>query len=135
MQALGFEIAQFGREQREGTGTIMAIQDIAEKLKSRVASGGFDRSVKFDTGADGVIVIDGASVSTTCSSIWLPTCAVVPLMIDPAASSGEIVPPRSYASGFRKPSNNGTASNCCATAQHPDQSTVEDMLPLVGWRC
>ena len=43
----------------------MSIQEIAEKIKSRVASSGFDRSVKFDTGSDGVIVIDGATVSTT----------------------------------------------------------------------
>ena len=43
----------------------MGIQDIADKMKTRVASAGFDRSVKFDTGADGVIVIDGATVSTT----------------------------------------------------------------------
>ena len=42
----------------------MSIQDIAAKLKSRVESSGFDRSVKFDTGADGVIVIDGGSIST-----------------------------------------------------------------------
>ena len=38
----------------------MSIQDIAEKMRARVESSGFDRSVKFDTGADGVIVIDGA---------------------------------------------------------------------------
>ncbi len=43
----------------------MGIQDIAAKLKSRVEAGGFDRSVKFDTGGDGVIVIDGSSLSTT----------------------------------------------------------------------
>lgn len=43
----------------------MAIQDIVATLKPRVESGGFDRSVKFDTGADGVIVIDGSSISTT----------------------------------------------------------------------
>ena len=42
----------------------MSIQDIAAKLKSRVESAGFDRSVKFDTGADGVIVIDGGTIST-----------------------------------------------------------------------
>lgn len=42
----------------------MSIQDIAAKLKSRVESSGFDRSVKFDTGADGVIVIDGGTIST-----------------------------------------------------------------------
>ncbi|HTV67127.1 MAG TPA: SCP2 sterol-binding domain-containing protein [Rhizobiaceae bacterium] len=43
----------------------MSIQDIAAKLKSKVESAGFERSVKFDTGADGVIVIDGNTISTT----------------------------------------------------------------------
>lgn len=43
----------------------MGIEDIAARLKPRVEAGGFDRSVKFDTGGDGVIVIDGATISTT----------------------------------------------------------------------
>jgi putative sterol carrier protein len=43
----------------------MGIQDIAAKLKARVESSGFDRSVKFDTGDDGVIVVDGNTISTT----------------------------------------------------------------------
>ncbi len=43
----------------------MTIQAIADKMKDKVASAGFDRSVKFDTGQDGVIVIDGATISTT----------------------------------------------------------------------
>jgi putative sterol carrier protein len=43
----------------------MGIQDIAAKLKSRVESGGFERSVKFDTGSDGVIVVNGSTLSTT----------------------------------------------------------------------
>ena len=43
----------------------MGIQQIAEQIKPKVESSGFDRSVKFDTGADGVIVIDGATISTT----------------------------------------------------------------------
>jgi len=43
----------------------MGIQDIAAKLKPRVESGGFDRSVKFDTGGDGVIVINGNTISTS----------------------------------------------------------------------
>lgn len=42
----------------------MSIQDIADRLKPQVASAGFDRSVKLDTGADGVLLIDGATVST-----------------------------------------------------------------------
>ncbi len=48
----------------------MSVQEIAEKIKSRVASSGFDRSVKFDTGGDGVIVIDtgnsGGSSADCC---------------------------------------------------------------------
>lgn len=43
----------------------MSIQDVVNTIKGRVESSGFDRSVKFDTGGDGVIVIDGASISTT----------------------------------------------------------------------
>lgn len=43
----------------------MGIQDIAAKLKPRVEASSFDRSVKFDTSGDGVIVIDGNTISTT----------------------------------------------------------------------
>ena len=43
----------------------MSIQAVADQIKSKVESSGFDRSVKFDTGGDGVIVIDGSSLSTT----------------------------------------------------------------------
>jgi len=42
----------------------MGVQQIAEQIKPKVEAAGFERSVKFDTGADGVIVIDGASIST-----------------------------------------------------------------------
>lgn len=42
----------------------MSIEDIAATLKPRVEASSFDRSVKFDTGGDGVIVIDGTSIST-----------------------------------------------------------------------
>ena len=45
-------------------GRIMGIQDIAAKLKPRVESGSFDGSVKLDTGGDGVIVINGSTIST-----------------------------------------------------------------------
>lgn len=43
----------------------MGVQQIADQIRPKVEAAGFDRSVKFDTGADGVIVIDGASISTT----------------------------------------------------------------------
>ena len=42
----------------------MGVQEIADQIKPKVESAGFDRSVKFDTGADGVIVIDGSTIST-----------------------------------------------------------------------
>lgn len=42
----------------------MGVQQIADQIRPKVESAGFDRSVKFDTGADGVLVIDGATVST-----------------------------------------------------------------------
>jgi putative sterol carrier protein len=43
----------------------MGVQQIADQIKPKVESAGFERSVKFDTGADGVIVIDGATIATT----------------------------------------------------------------------
>ena len=43
----------------------MGVQQIADQIKPKVEAAGFDRSVKFDTGGDGVIVIDGATISTT----------------------------------------------------------------------
>ena len=43
----------------------MGVREIAEQLRPKVESSGFERSVKFDTGADGVIVIDGCTISTT----------------------------------------------------------------------
>jgi putative sterol carrier protein len=42
----------------------MNIEDIAAKMQERVAGSGFSRSVKFDMGSDGVLVVDGESVST-----------------------------------------------------------------------
>ncbi len=43
----------------------MSVEEIAAKMKDRIASSGFDRSVKFDLKGEGVIVIDGTTVSTT----------------------------------------------------------------------
>lgn len=42
----------------------MSLDAIAEQMRARVAGSGFDKSVKFDLGSAGVIVIDGQSVST-----------------------------------------------------------------------
>jgi putative sterol carrier protein len=42
----------------------MSLDAIASKIRERVAGSGFDKSVKFDLGSDGVIVVDGQNVST-----------------------------------------------------------------------
>jgi len=78
----------------------MGVQDIAEKLKPQVASAGFDRSVKFDTGADGVIVIDGASVSTADG----PADCTIRLSLDDLESliAGDLNPTMAFMSGKLK---------------------------------
>ena len=75
----------------------MGVQEIADKMKSRVESSGFDRSVKFDTGADGVIVIDGATISTTDSE----TDCTIRLALDDLEDlvSGELNPTMAFMSG------------------------------------
>jgi putative sterol carrier protein len=75
----------------------MAIQDIAEKMSAKVASAGFERSVKFDTGADGVIVIDGATVSTTDG----PADCTIKLSLDDFEQliSGDLNPTSAFMTG------------------------------------
>ena len=75
----------------------MSVQEIAEKIKSRVASSGFDRSVKFDTGADGVIVIDGTTISTTDG----PADCTIKLSLDDLDSliSGDLNPTMAFMTG------------------------------------
>jgi putative sterol carrier protein len=79
---------------------IMGIQEIAEKLKPQVASSGFDRSVKFDTGADGVIVIDGGNVSTTDG----PADCTIKLSLDNLESliAGDLNPTMAFMTGKLK---------------------------------
>ena len=78
----------------------MSIQDIAEKLKPQVASAGFDRSVKFDTGPDGVLLIDGTTVSTTDG----PADCTIKLSLDDLESmiAGELNPTMAFMSGKLK---------------------------------
>ncbi|HEV7416713.1 SCP2 sterol-binding domain-containing protein [Tianweitania sediminis] len=42
----------------------MTVEEIAAKLRERVAGSSFDKSVKFVLGGDGVVVLDGTNVST-----------------------------------------------------------------------
>jgi putative sterol carrier protein len=75
----------------------VSVQDIADKISPRVATSGFDRSVKFDTGSDGVVVIDGATVSTTDA----PTDCTIKLSLDDLESllAGELNPTMAFMSG------------------------------------
>ncbi len=43
----------------------MSMDAIVNDLKGRVESSDFDSSLKFDCGDDGILVIDGNSISTT----------------------------------------------------------------------
>ncbi len=75
----------------------MTIQDVAAKMKDKVESAGFDRSVKFDTGSDGVIVIDGASISTTDA----PADCTIKLSLDDLESliAGDLNPTMAFMTG------------------------------------
>jgi putative sterol carrier protein len=75
----------------------VSVQDIADKISPRVATSGFDRSVKFDTGSDGVIVIDGATVSTTDA----PADCTIKLSLDDleALIAGELNPTMAFMTG------------------------------------
>lgn len=75
----------------------MSIQDVAEKMRARVESSGFDRSVKFDTGADGIIVIDGQSISTEDAPA---DCTIVLSLEDlEALISGDLNPTSAFMTG------------------------------------
>jgi putative sterol carrier protein len=78
----------------------MSIQDVAEKMRARVESSGFDRSVKFDTGGDGVVVIDGASISTTDA----PADCTITLALEDleALVAGELNPTAAFMQGKLK---------------------------------
>lgn len=75
----------------------MGTEAIADQIRPKVESSGFDRSVKFDTGSDGVIVIDGETVSTTDA----PTDCTIKLSIDDleALIAGDLSPTTAFMTG------------------------------------
>lgn len=75
----------------------MSIEAIVDKIRDRVQSSDFDRSVKFDTGSDGVIVIDGASISTADA----PADCTIKLSLDDLESlvSGDLSPTTAFMTG------------------------------------
>lgn len=78
----------------------MSIESIADKMRAKVAEASFDRSVKFDCGADGVIVIDGGTVSTTDA----PADCTISLSKDDleALIAGELNPTAAFMQGKLK---------------------------------
>ena len=78
----------------------MGVQDIADRLKPQVESSGFDRSVKFDTGSDGVIVIDGGNISTADA----PADCTIKLSLDnlEALIAGDLNPTMAFMTGKLK---------------------------------
>jgi len=78
----------------------MSLDAIANKIRERVAGSGFDKSVKFDLGADGVIVIDGQTVSTQDGDA---DCTITISRDDfEALTAGELNPTMAFMSGKLK---------------------------------
>lgn len=75
----------------------MGVQEIAEQLRPRVESSDFDKSVKFDTGGDGVIVIDGGTISTTDA----PADCTISLSLEnlEALIAGDLSPTMAFMTG------------------------------------
>lgn len=75
----------------------MSMDAIVEKMRPRVEGSGFDRSVKFDCGSDGVIVIDGQTISTADA----PTDCTISLSKDDLESmiAGELSPTSAFMQG------------------------------------
>jgi putative sterol carrier protein len=75
----------------------MGVQEIAEQLRPRVESSDFDKSVKFDTGGDGVIVINGATISTTDA----PADCTISLSLEnlEALIAGDLSPTMAFMTG------------------------------------
>jgi putative sterol carrier protein len=78
----------------------MSMDAIADKMRAKVEGAGFTKSVKFDCGADGVIVIDGATVSTTDASA---DCTITLSKDDlESMSAGELNPTSAFMQGKLK---------------------------------
>ncbi len=78
----------------------MSLDTIADKLRERVASSGFDKSVKFDLGSDGIILVDGQTVSTEDGAA---DCTITISKEDfEALAAGELNPTMAFMSGKLK---------------------------------
>ncbi|MDS1137870.1 SCP2 sterol-binding domain-containing protein [Nitratireductor indicus] len=76
------------------------MEALAEKIKTKVAETGFDNSVKLNCGSDGVITINGTSVSTQDG----PADCTISLSKDDLESmiAGELSPTAAFMQGKLK---------------------------------
>ena len=78
----------------------MSIADIVSEISGKVAGGSFDGSVKFDCGEAGLMVIDGANVSTEDQET---DCTIAVELEDlQAMVAGELDPTSAFMSGKLK---------------------------------
>lgn len=78
----------------------MSLDAIADRIREKVSGSGFDKSVKFDLGGDGVIVVDGQSVSTQDAGA---DCTITLSRDDfEALIAGELNPTMAFMSGKLK---------------------------------
>jgi len=84
----------------------MGVQEIADQLRPRVEASDFDKSVKFDTGGDGVILVNGKSISTTDG----PADCTISLSLEDlvALLSGDLSPTMAFMTGKIKVSGDMT---------------------------
>ena len=75
----------------------MTVQDIADKLRPRVETQDFDKSVKFDTGDDGVILVNGKTITTDDG----PADCTISLSLDDleALMAGDLSPTMAFMTG------------------------------------
>ncbi|MEQ1954244.1 SCP2 sterol-binding domain-containing protein [Mesorhizobium yinganensis] len=75
----------------------MGAQDIVDRLRPRVEKSDFEKSVKFDLGKDGVIVVDRNTISTTDAE----TDCTISLSLDnlEALMSGDLSPTMAFMTG------------------------------------
>ena len=78
----------------------MNIEDIAGKIREKVAGSGFDRSVKFDLKDAGIIVVDGTTVTTGDSEA---DCTITMSLDDfVALTKGDLNPTAAFMQGKMK---------------------------------
>jgi putative sterol carrier protein len=80
----------------------MDLQAATEQLRAKVGdSSGLNATLKFDCGADGVVVIDGVSVPNTVDNVDRDVDCTVAITLDTLADllSGELEPATGFMTG------------------------------------